>query len=145
MFRHLLTYLFAYFLFTYLFTFNGHTHFFPHRGNFVRATIAKPRGRSMTVFNLSVNFLHQTTWIHITINEKKIQASDRILKILKEKTKNLISKNTRTILLSTADTHELKTTLALCQIVSQLGSPSTNNMLATLSYFLYPKNAFIHL
>jgi len=40
--------------------------------------------------------------------------------------------------LSTADTHELKTTLALCQIVSQLGSQQ-------LSYFLYPKNDFIHL
>ena len=43
--------------------------------------------------------------------------------------------------MSTADTEELITTLALCQIVSQLGSPSTNNMLVTLSYFLYPKNA----
>jgi len=37
--------------------------------------------------------------------------------------------------LSTADMQKLKTTLALCQIVSQLGSPNTNNMLVTLSYF----------
>ena len=36
------------------------------------------------------------------------------------------------MLLSTAHTQELTTTLALCQIVSQLDNPSTNNMLVTL-------------
>jgi len=43
------SYLFTYFLFTYLVTIYSFIYLFSHWENFVRATMTKPRGRSVAV------------------------------------------------------------------------------------------------
>ena len=78
--------------------------------------------QSINQFNQSI-YLHQTTWIHITIKENT--RNDRIKNIKKkrqEKIKNkLISKkNTRTVLLSTAHTQELKIITLIINLIINL-------------------------